>query len=658
MTARFTQAPSAHDGSTSFDLHLEFSHEPAAGFSYRTVEGALLDIGGGRIARVWRRERGKNRRWGITITPAGDDAVTLAAHATTDCSVPHAVCDAEGRKLAGGLTATIPGPEVSEPADPITASWSSKPNEHDGSSAFDLHLDFSRAPVSFSDGAIAGGVVRIEGGQIGRVWRRVQGQDDQWGMEVTPSGTDDVTVSVNGITDCAAQHAVCAADGGMLEGGAQVVIPGPPDPITASWSSKPNEHDGSSAFDLHLDFSPAPVDEFSYRAIAGGVVSVQGGQINRVWRRVRGQNDQWGVEVTPLGTDGVTVSVNGTTDGAAQHAVCAADGGMLEGGAQAVIPGPTMLSVADARVEEDQGATLDFVVSLSRSRHEATTVEYATSDGTARAGEDYTGASGTLTFAADETSRTVSVTVLDDAHDEGEEALTLTLSNASGSQVADSEATGTIANRDPLPRALLARSGRTAAVHVVEHIEERLAAPRSPGFRGRFAGRELRRGMERDFALDFVSRLGGMAGVSPLGGGVGSSSGAGVGGMGSVGTPGLAGGAAMGAAAPLGAITGPMGATGLDASGVGAVAGPMGAAGPGGGFFNRGGLLQMGFGAGDLLTGTDFALGRESRGGILSFWSRGARSHFAGRERTLGLGGDVRTTMFGADYASGPMVAG
>ncbi len=36
------------------------------------------------------------------------------------------------------------------------------------------------------------------------------------------------------------------------------------------------------------------------------------------------------------------------------------------------------------------------------------------------------------------------MTVLDDAHDEGEETLTLRLSNASGSQVADGEATGTI----------------------------------------------------------------------------------------------------------------------------------------------------------------------------------------------------------------------
>ena len=59
------------------------------------------------------------------------------------------------------------------------------------------------------------------------------------------------------------------------------------------------------------------------------------------------------------------------------------------------------------------------------------------------------------------------------------------------------------------------------------------------------------------------------------------------------------------------------------------------------------------------LTGSAFALNRETRrGGILSFWSRDARSHFAGRDGTLSLGGDVRTTMFGADYAKGPLVTG
>ena len=50
---------------------------------------------------------------------------------------------------------------------------------------------------------------------------------------------------------------------------------------------------------------------------------------------------------------------------------------------------------------------------------------------------------------------------------------------------------------------------------------------------------------------------------------------------------------------------------------------------------------------------------RETRhGGLLSFWSRGARSSFAGREGALRLDGDVRTTMVGADYATGPLIVG
>ena len=97
--------------------------------------------------------------------------------------------------------------------------------------------------------------------------------------------------------------------------------------------------------------------------------------------------------------------------------------------------------------------------------------------------------------------------MLDDSHDEGDEALTLRLSNASGGRLADAEATGTIENTDPLPRALLARFGRATALHVMEQVEERLEVPRAPGLRGRFAGRELRRGMEREMGRTFLSRL-------------------------------------------------------------------------------------------------------------------------------------------------------
>ena len=104
------------------------------------------------------------------------------------------------------------------------------------------------------------------------------------------------------------------------------------------------------------------------------------------------------------------------------------------------------------------------------------------------------------------------MTVLDDSHDDGGETLTLTLSNAAnGDCWGTATATGTIENSDPLPKALVARFGRTAALHVVEQVEERVNAPRgNPGFDGR-AGRpaDQPRNMGRDFALDFLQQLGG-----------------------------------------------------------------------------------------------------------------------------------------------------
>ena len=250
--------------------------------------------------------------------------------------------------------------------------------------------------------------------------------------------------------------------------------------------------------------------------------------------------------VQPDGSGAVTVSLPPTADCAAPGAFCTAEGGRLETGIATRIAGPpASLSVADATVEEASGAVLEFAVTLNPRSTRAVTVDYATSDATTTAGADYVHTEGTLRFATGETSKTVRVEVIDDSHDEGEETLTLTLSNVSGGHIADGTATGTIENSDPLPRALMARFGRTAAVHVVEHVEERLQAPRAPGFRGRFAGRELRRGMERDMALSFLNQLGGGGGLQSPGGGVHGTAMAGSRIAGAPGTPGLGGVAGM-----------------------------------------------------------------------------------------------------------------
>ena len=90
----------------------------------------------------------------------------------------------------------------------------------------------------------------------------------------------------------------------------------------------------------------------------------------------------------------------------------------------------SVLSVGDARAAED-GGNVVFTVSISAASGEEVTVDYATSDGTATAGEDYAETTGTLTFPANSVvSQSILVPIIDDTEDEDEEeTFTLKLSN-------------------------------------------------------------------------------------------------------------------------------------------------------------------------------------------------------------------------------------
>ena len=366
--------------------------------------------------------------------------------------------------------------------------------------------------------------------------------------------------------------------------------------LTASFENMPSEHDGSTVFTFRLRFSEDPA--VSYTVLRDRAFTVSGGTVEKA-RRVDGRNDLREIHVQPKTTGEIRIDLPATTDCDASGAICTADDRPLSHSLSATVSDPVGISVADARVDENGGAPLAFTVTLSRAADGALTVDYATADGSAQAGMDYTAASGTLTFQAGESSQTIEVTVLDDSHDDSEETLTLTLSNASSGRLTDAEATGTIANTDALPRALLARFGRATALQVMEQVEERLEASRDPGLRGRFAGRELRRGMEREMGRNFLSRLESTA------------------------------------------VAGARDTTGVQSDLSGAD------------------LLRMGLGGGDVLTGSGFVLNREAgEGGSVSLWSRGMESRFNGRDGELSLDGGVRTTMFGADYAKGPLMAG
>ena len=638
LTAELQGLPEAHDGEEGFHFRVAFSED--IGISFRSMRDASFTVDGGEVTGA-RRVEGRHDLWQITVEPDSDGDVAIALPGGRECAVSGAICTRgeNRRQLANTPTATVSGPVDAVPESNTAATGTPTIG---GTPQVGEALSASTSGISDADG--------LDNARFGYQWIRtdtdIQGATGATYTAVDADEGKELKVRVSFTDDAGHEERLTSA--------ATDAVAARPEPLTASFEGMPAEHAGQGSFSFRVAFSDGI--NISYKTVRDASFTVTGGEVTAA-RRVDKRRDLWKITIEPASHEALTVRLPETTDCDASGAICTSDGRPLSHSLSATVAGPVGIAVADARVEEGDGVALAFVVTLSRAASAALTVDYATADGSAHAGDDYTAASGTLTFGAGERSTTIEVAVLDDAHDEGEETLTLRLSNPSGGRLADGEATGTIENHDPMPRALLARFGRTAALHVVEHVEERLQAPREPGFRGRFAGRELRRGMERDIALNFLRQLGGTAGAGPLGAGAGGSlSGAPAAGTAPFGMPGPAGGGGhLAAAGPMGGAALMGGASGS----MGMAAGPMG--GPAGpdGRFDGGGLLRMGLGGGDVLTGSDFALGRETgHGGILSFWSRGAQSRFAGREGALSLGGDVRTTMFGADYAKGPVVTG
>ena len=111
------------------------------------------------------------------------------------------------------------------------------------------------------------------------------------------------------------------------------------------------------------------------------------------------------------------------------------------------------LSVNDVTVTEGDSGTVNatFTVALTPVSGRQVTVQFATADGSAHAPGDYAAASGTLTFAAGETIKTVNVAVNGDLLDEVDETFTLNLSSPGSATIGDAQGAGTITDDDGTP---------------------------------------------------------------------------------------------------------------------------------------------------------------------------------------------------------------
>ena len=113
-------------------------------------------------------------------------------------------------------------------------------------------------------------------------------------------------------------------------------------------------------------------------------------------------------------------------------------------------PAPS-LSIGDVTVTEGQSGSTNatFSVGLSAASPQVITAIWATANGTATAGSDYTAGSGTVTFPANSTAaQTVTVQVTGDSVVEPSETFVVNLTSPTIAAIADGQGIGTITNDD------------------------------------------------------------------------------------------------------------------------------------------------------------------------------------------------------------------
>ncbi|MFC0406927.1 DUF4214 domain-containing protein [Roseomonas elaeocarpi] len=148
--------------------------------------------------------------------------------------------------------------------------------------------------------------------------------------------------------------------------------------------------------------------------------------------------------ISPGGSVTLGFTANGTPEAPGFTALDAGGGGTVTG------PDLPSLSVSDAVLVEGNSGTqpMTFTATLSHASDSPVFVHWATVDGTATAGSDYTATGGDIVFAPGQTSVNFQVPVLGDTATEPNENFSVVLTNPSGATLADATGTGTIRGDD------------------------------------------------------------------------------------------------------------------------------------------------------------------------------------------------------------------
>ena len=132
------------------------------------------------------------------------------------------------------------------------------------------------------------------------------------------------------------------------------------------------------------------------------------------------------------------------------------------------------ISINDVSVSEGNSSTTTagFTVSLSSASSQTVTVNYATANNTATAGDDYVNAAGTLTFTPGQTSQTLSVGINGDVLNEDTVTFNVNLTSPTNATISDGQGVGTIVDDDAPVLATEVNSQRAVALDTVTFIRD------------------------------------------------------------------------------------------------------------------------------------------------------------------------------------------
>ncbi len=318
LTASTHEMPTSHDGSQTFTFELWFSERVA--LSYVTLRDHAFTVTGGDVVKANRLVSNDNQRWTVHVAPNGNATATLTLPATTDCEAQGAICTADGQKLSGDLTVSVPRRNDAPTGAPAIQ----------GNARVGQILTADTSSISDGNG--------INNDTFTYQWLTNDGSSDTAITGATGRSYTLAEADAGNTIKVRVSFTDNAGNDETLNSGATATVVAAT-PLTATEHEVPESHDGTT-FTFELRFSEQiPINyvtlrDHAFTVTAGEVVKARRLEPNSAMNNVR-----WEISITPDGNDAVTIVLPPTTDCQDEGAICASDGRKLTEQLEITVPG-------------------------------------------------------------------------------------------------------------------------------------------------------------------------------------------------------------------------------------------------------------------------------------------------------------------------------